>query len=1083
MWLLYLLVAGLVPLTVAHTHLPAQAAPTVTDTGPTLDITFDNGHHLIWTKVGCALDRWTDDAGRTLGSGLQRRINDQSFSGAAFAGVAVSGPTVTVSCTGSVGGAPVTLRYALTSADRTFGVPYHGASWRITVEGVGVQALETGPAVVSAAGQPFGWRDLEMYPEGGLRQVSFSHPSNTLGLVHDKMTFTLLHHANGVLLAYQPDWTQGYDGYSGWRTAGGPQGAAIVKHFLPDIRGQQPYTTPDHLLLWSSAAATRSVPQTWLDVRFGTYHEQWRHLGLGAQHQRASQVANIPLNRWDWSFTRNNPTVFQDKLDLYDGSGGGFNCLGLFWVWENTPGAAASATTDDCLGRPEMPLPNASDLPTIPGVTDGWPPLQDPKAAPWTQGTLQDFREHNAYLKILGMIPGQWQREYQSGCTPENANPNQSTQWSRFDKTWTCSYLWKAHPEWGQRFASGALDPQPQAYPNKAMVGYEQWWTNLHMFNTDQGVLAYFLDTTEWPAGGYHVDQAGVAKLNAAFDWKLTTAIGRRAGIVQGETSTAFGPAFGYVNTNPIFSRFNEWAYTNVATSWNLFVWHTVVIENDALTWDAGRARRLAGAMSPPSCCGRDMLERSVRNDPNAWDGIVDSHRRYAVMLREYGVPDRVELVNPRPVDPGYTLRQAITATATEVPVQLPPTIPWSGTVQLGAERLAYNTLEHRICEPGEPGGFVDSCWWMTGVVRGIDGTAPQAHAAGVPLAVRDNAMFWDYDDAYWVYGPSTSEVWVRYSDGTVTQGGRPVISNVALSSNVVSWTTDRPTSGWVEYDQYENAEQFNGRRKTEIDPVYAQRTNANESDPPPATQHTRTLDNLIPGRTYHYRVVARGSAQAVTRDATFVAGGQVNPTNTPVAPTPVRTATPVGPTATPVAGYSVQYSTQPNRSGATLLQGATVSGNVYVFSLPETPGLGPVVFSLDGAVVHTEGNPPYDFVGTDGANAFPWNTAAVADGAHTIGVAYAGGQTANAAFTVANTVSPPTPTRTPTPVAATATPTATYTPTPAVTPAVTLTATVLPTATATRTATPTITPTATPGQCIMVHLDPVSAEALPCPE
>ena len=76
--------------------------------------------------------------------------------------------------------------------------------------------------------------------------------------------------------------------------------------------------------------------------------------------------------------------------------------------------------------------------------------------------------------------------------------------------------------------------------------------------------------------------------------------------------------------------------------------------------------------------------------------------------------------------------------------------------------------------------------------------------------------------------------------------------------------------------------------------------------------------------------------------------------------------------------------STSNDRSGEVALEGGTVSGDIYVFLLPED-GAESVVFLLDGVEHQSERSAPWDFAGggADTANAF--DTTAIDDGTHTI--------------------------------------------------------------------------------------------------
>jgi N-acetylneuraminic acid mutarotase len=112
---------------------------------------------------------------------------------------------------------------------------------------------------------------------------------------------------------------------------------------------------------------------------------------------------------------------------------------------------------------------------------------------------------------------------------------------------------------------------------------------------------------------------------------------------------------------------------------------------------------------------------------------------------------------------------------------------------------------------------------------------------------------------------------------------------------------------------------------------------------------------------------------------------------------------------------YSLKLSTSANRTSAINLSGATVSGNIYVFTSPETSEIVRVRFYLDnpaasGSPRHTETTAPYDFAGGTASSANPFDTKTLPDGLHTITAAIdlsAGGtELVNGPFTVAN--SPP---------------------------------------------------------------------------
>ncbi|MFQ5879009.1 MAG: fibronectin type III domain-containing protein, partial [Dehalococcoidia bacterium] len=104
---------------------------------------------------------------------------------------------------------------------------------------------------------------------------------------------------------------------------------------------------------------------------------------------------------------------------------------------------------------------------------------------------------------------------------------------------------------------------------------------------------------------------------------------------------------------------------------------------------------------------------------------------------------------------------------------------------------------------------------------------------------------------------------------------------------------------------------------------------------------------------------------------------------------------------------YDVMVSPLPDRSGAVLLQGEIVTGDMAVFVTPEA-GITKVKWFLDGIRNQTERNAPWDFNGTnadDTANLY--DTTQIADGLHTITAEItlsAGGlETVSATFNVAN--------------------------------------------------------------------------------
>ena len=151
-----------------------------------------------------------------------------------------------------------------------------------------------------------------------------------------------------------------------------------------------------------------------------------------------------------------------------------------------------------------------------------------------------------------------------------------------------------------------------------------------------------------------------------------------------------------------------------------------------------------------------------------------------------------------------------------------------------------------------------------------------------------------------------------------------------------------------------------------------------------------------------------------LTIDATGLAPGSYTTTVTATASGYASASFTVGLTVTGMGGgtYSLRVSDMANRSNPSGLEGASVSGNIYVFLSPET-GVSQARFFLDdptmsGAPQHVENLAPYDFAGGAVSAANPFNTAQLGDGAHTITAAVdrttGGTEVVNATFTVANT-------------------------------------------------------------------------------
>lgn len=89
-------------------------------------------------------------------------------------------------------------------------------------------------------------------------------------------------------------------------------------------------------------------------------------------------------------------------------------------------------------------------------------------------------------------------------------------------------------------------------------------------------------------------------------------------------------------------------------------------------------------------------------------------------------------------------------------------------------------------------------------------------------------------------------------------------------------------------------------------------------------------------------------------------------------------------------AAPTLQVSGQADRSNPAALEGATVSGNTFVF-VPHEDGITKVLFYLDdpdrtGKAYKSEGKEPWDLGGTAGSgDALPFDTTVLSDGEHTI--------------------------------------------------------------------------------------------------
>src|SRR5258708_14702397 len=124
-------------------------------------------------------------------------------------------------------------------------------------------------------------------------------------------------------------------------------------------------------------------------------------------------------------------------------------------------------------------------------------------------------------------------------------------------------------------------------------------------------------------------------------------------------------------------------------------------------------------------------------------------------------------------------------------------------------------------------------------------------------------------------------------------------------------------------------------------------------------------------------------------------------------------------------SAYALSVSSNSSRSNAVAVQGAPLSGSVYVFTSSSSnvinynpTGIIKVCYWLDnssvtGTATHCESVVPYDFAGTaSGGGALPWATGNVANGTHTITqsvtLSSGGNETNTATFSVGSSAVAP---------------------------------------------------------------------------
>jgi hypothetical protein len=123
--------------------------------------------------------------------------------------------------------------------------------------------------------------------------------------------------------------------------------------------------------------------------------------------------------------------------------------------------------------------------------------------------------------------------------------------------------------------------------------------------------------------------------------------------------------------------------------------------------------------------------------------------------------------------------------------------------------------------------------------------------------------------------------------------------------------------------------------------------------------------------------------------------------------------------TGTPVSQAGLLYSATPDRANAKPLEGAALSGEVYIFAVP-SGSLDDGTFYLDGVKQRVEENAPYDFRGSDSSGEpRAWDTAGD-EGSHVVTfsgpLVTGGGFSTTASFRVGTTAGDPPPAPEPAP-------------------------------------------------------------------
>lgn len=858
-----------------------------------LNIVFPNGHRLLWDTDNCRLFAWFDERGVALTAPptsdlwwLTPEVTASEFAWQqvpfqvtdyhdAWGTMGISRPQF-VGYTTSAESITVTYRIpnrsdaqhpysGTTTYQETFraetrtigGVAYHGFSITAAVDaggsipaGIGKITIGLIPRLVLNGSQNGmdGWRfDGD---GGGIRQWRFADGVDNR-YDSEKQTFAIVTHAQGTFVTYPLDVRQ--------IDTGRPLLRINWADFHAPRNGMQQVTVGPLCFLFGSLDSARPAPQRYLDVRCAVTREQLRAIGFTATMPywfRPYDYVNAGQTSWTQfvsNWTANNRPYSQRRLRLI---------AHIDVARSQVPG---DPTTINGTGPlfPELYLPNVVE--------------NLPAGDPYVSGTLRQFRDLNDAARALGLQLDYWTREWYEGV----GDPARSTVWSRFDRRWPGSILWKQHPDWVEQNPDGTLKPQPQMTPNLAHPDYQAYrrqWVHDGWFVN--GVHGLFRDTGGFAIGyqWYNRVAPNVAPVDVDF-WVWVHTLGMY-----------------FLHENPVplllveynngaswAARYREWGAVACFASLSPEGVVSSTVDYTNAQYDPAAARRyhavVAGVGADPSL----QFPAAVQDAARAENAL------FASRIDRFGMPDRVELIGlQRATPPRVTLQTAMTAsdppTGGSIFVSNRLRLPDSGRIQIGSEVLFYQSSGRgeSITDHGEG--------WLDRIIRGYQGTTPAAHNVGDAVVSLDDTMHWDYADAYWVYGNGSDEVWVRYSDGTVWQRGGsapaslPSIAQVQVvgvsgTSATVTWTTDRPCVGWVEYDTFGTQESLTRQRPADWWPAYLHRSPAT----PFGTSHRVTLENLQPGAIYHYRIVVRGPAQAVTPDATFTAGGQGHVVSAPL--------------------------------------------------------------------------------------------------------------------------------------------------------------------------------------------------------